>query len=859
MANFLSDLKSGPLGSKLIPDGDALKRKVDGQRETFLKGVSTTKHGKKEDPTYLHFRFIFDFGETSIMDPETFLAPSPLFRPTERTANDAEINSFARASGVAEQDLPNYIRALTENEAKSGNGNFYSDTDFFYGSKFKINSRAQQGAFNINGGGVGYMGAQRFLAQRSVKRQQMLEAFKKGLRFINEKCPYYFQSISGLDQLLKVDIKNLHKAAGKPQRMGTLTIDCLESIDMRIFSLSELYRKAIYDYTYHRVMLPENLRKFRMWLVVSEIRNIQMSYGINDILNPFSIPSVAQAANFVDSFNSQTGFLDNTGGLLQKSTNALGITQEEPQDKFGSYTLGPYAFIYQFDQCEFDFDDSYPSFGSIDNKGGSAVTNKFKIHVGRVKDYKIQFNALSDVIKKEDNIKSMVLSDVWGSKTSGYTNYDYTGTEGLNPVTFDDKANPAEYFASLAANFITNSVADLKDQGVQLLQGALLGNIYGFGGINVGAATRNVQSLVNTLKEGIPNPFADNTPQAQGLGGPDQRQYPTINEDAYLGVPNPNQQNLGTAYNNQTGTPGTASGDVYSNNPGPDLGLPDRQYPLPGGDEYENVPGSDSGVPGRVYPTIEQDIYTTNPGADAGLPDRQYPASQGDEYNDVPGGSLGVPGRIYPEPNDDAYENNPGSDLGLPERQYPQVNDDAYSDPSVVNTSNIGSVYPDANNTYGNLSDKEYDEPQNVIPGNIGDVYPETVNSYGNLNDKEYTESRASSTENIGDVYESTENKYPGLNEKVYVNSAPREENLGEVYKDTKNEYPSVNDVSYDLPSNVNNILNDDVYKSVPGSDLGTPGRNYQSINESLYRRSNGPINISNIGRVYPTTGNENN
>ena len=138
MANFLSDLKSGPLGSKLIPDGDALKRKVDGQRETFLKGVSTTKHGKKEDPTYLHFRFIFDFGETSIMDPETFLAPSPLFRPTERTANDAEINSFARASGVAEQDLPNYIRALTENEAKSGNGNFYSDTDFFYGSKFKI-------------------------------------------------------------------------------------------------------------------------------------------------------------------------------------------------------------------------------------------------------------------------------------------------------------------------------------------------------------------------------------------------------------------------------------------------------------------------------------------------------------------------------------------------------------------------------------------------------------------------------------------------------------------------------------------------------------------------------------------------
>ncbi len=830
MANFLSDLKSGPLGSKLIPDGDALKRKVDGQRETFLKGVSTTKHGKKEDPTYLHFRFIFDFGETSIMDPETFLAPSPLFRPTERTANDDEINSFARASGVAEQDLPNYIRALTENEAKSGNGNFYSDTDFFYGSKFKVNSRAQQGAFNINGGGVGYMGAQRFLAQRSVKRQQMLEAFKKGLRFINEKCPYYFQSISGLDQLLKVDIKNLHKAGGKPQRMGTLNIDCLESIDMRMFSLSELYRKAIYDYTYHRVMLPENLRKFRMWLVVSEIRNIQMSYGINDVLNPFSIPSVAQAANFVDSFNSQTGFLDNTGGLLQKSTNALGITQEQPQDKFGSYTLGPYAFIYQFDQCEFDFDDSYPSFNSIDNKGGSAVTNKFKIHVGRVKDYKIQFNALSDVIKKEDNIKSMVLSDVWGSKTSGYTNYDYTGTEGLNPVTFDDKANPAEYFAQLASNFITNSVADLKDQGVQILQGALLGNIYGLGGLNPGAAGRSVQSLVSTLREGIPNPFKDNTPQGQGLGGPGQRQYPEAKGDVYPNVPNPAQQNLGTAYSDTSGNPGTASGDVYSNNPGTDLGLPDRQYPKPGGDEYKNVPGSDSGVPGRVYPLVKGDAYLNNPGSDLGLPARQYPEPGGDEYNDVPGNSLGVPDRNYPEINDDAYRGNPGSDLGLPDRQYPEIDEDVYPSGVIQETDNIGKVYNDSSNSYGNISDKEYDKSQSLPVDNIGDVYPDNVNRYFEINDRVYSQE-----------IELTE------------------ENLGGVYKETKNVYPSVNDTSYDLPSNVNNILNDDVYKSVPGSDLGTPGRNYESINESLYRRSNGPINISNIGRVYPSARNENN
>ena len=58
MADFISDFGSNLKGS-VIPNGDALNRKIDFQREKFLKGISSTKHGKKEDPTYLHFKFIF--------------------------------------------------------------------------------------------------------------------------------------------------------------------------------------------------------------------------------------------------------------------------------------------------------------------------------------------------------------------------------------------------------------------------------------------------------------------------------------------------------------------------------------------------------------------------------------------------------------------------------------------------------------------------------------------------------------------------------------------------------------------------------------------------------------------------------
>jgi len=499
MSDFISGLENNLFGR-----GNILNRKIDFQREKFLKGISNTRHGKKEDPTYLYFRFIFDFGENYFIDPETFLPTSPLFRsdPVNREDENlkkniniyiSKIHSAKKINSESEKlsDFDKIYKAI-KSDLSSYDGGFYSDIDFFYGSKAKINGLLNNNFFNINGDGLAYMGAQQFLGQRSIKRKEMLNAFKKGINYINRNCPYYFQSLSGLDNLLKTEIRNYHKQNYVFKRAGTLTIDCLESIDMRMFSLAELYRKAVYDFTYHRVMLPENLRKFRMWLVITELRNIQLSHNMNDILNPFSIPSIAQGVNFLSDFNSQTGLLNNASGLFGKPTN---VEEENYDDeKFATYTLTPYAFVYQFDQCEFDFDNTFPSYSTIDNKGGQAVTCQFKIHVGRVKDYKIQFNLLSDIIEKDDNIKQMVLSDIWGGiqnndkeveNNNNYLNYDYFQTSGIGNISYSDKPDPKEYFTQLASNFILNTVADLKNQGVSLLQNKLLGNIYGFGGINI--------------------------------------------------------------------------------------------------------------------------------------------------------------------------------------------------------------------------------------------------------------------------------------------------------------------------------------------------------------------------------------
>ena len=52
---------------------------TDRERSLFLKGFKLSKQGNYEDPTYLGFKIVFDFGTLPI-SPEDGMPPSPLFR-----------------------------------------------------------------------------------------------------------------------------------------------------------------------------------------------------------------------------------------------------------------------------------------------------------------------------------------------------------------------------------------------------------------------------------------------------------------------------------------------------------------------------------------------------------------------------------------------------------------------------------------------------------------------------------------------------------------------------------------------------------------------------------------------------------
>ena len=898
----MSDFSSGIKSNLNVNKKSLLNRKIDFSREKFIKGISSTKFGQKEDPTYLHFKFIFDLGISGTIDPETFLAPSPLFKKMDG-ANSNEIFDFNQrkgAEGAAVNGGSPTPAGEKDYEISNSfqSGKFVADTDFFYGAKFKVPGLLEnRGAYPFTGG-VAYVGAQEFLSIRSLKRSLMIKGFRNGLDYINKNCPYYFQSISGLDTLLKTPISNYHKNSTALKRAGTLTIECLESIDMRVSALAELYRKAIYDYTNHRIMLPENLRKFRMWLVITEIRNIQLQQGtLGDVLNPFSIPSVAKIAGALDSFNSQTGLVDKAFGKTAGGSD--GSDGSGPDT--AAYEMMPYVWIYQFDQCEFDFDETYPFGASIDNKGGNAVSTKFSIHVGRVKDHKIQFNQLSDFMGKNDGIASMVINDTWTTKANGYDGMDYEGSDGLDKIEFSDGKSAGAYFARLASNFVTNSVADLKNQGVAMLESKLLGNVYGLGGIDPGSALSSVQSIASTAKSGIPNPFQKNDPQSKGLGGPGERQYPIVTDDVY---PTVGGQGPGGSLGNVLGGPNNPSNlpaeDVYP------ASIP--AYPVNNEDAQADAPGADLGVPGRVYGTPNEDVYPTVPSTPA------YPPSTGDEYNSVPGADLGAPGRVYNVPNDDvypsvpstpaypvnnndAYNNVPGPDLGVPGRVYITTNDDVY--PTVPSTP----AYPtNAIDEYPTSKGTDLGVPGRVYPTVVGDTYPTVPSTpaYPNIVGDEYINSKGSDLgvpdrlyqEPLEDAYPTVPSTpaYPSVVGDEYVDSKGPDLGVpGRVYKEPQEDvyptvpstlayppvtgdeyrfsegkdlgvpgrvYPDVYEDKYGnvpgsdlgLPSRKYPTLSTDEYKDSKGKDLGVPGRAYESINDSVYNRANKANGISTPG-----------
>lgn len=189
--------------------------------------------------------------------------------------------------------------------------------------------------------------AQIYLANRGLQRESdQLARFKGILRYLTDEAPWYFQGLTGLDKMWAdaTKMENNFKGAEK-----VLTIDTLEAVDLRITELADLYRSSIYDKTFMRENVPDNLRWFKMDIYVAEMRNLR------NVLPQIAGIDLGTGAGLLGSGNQFGNILDNFG-------------------------------FYKFEcfQCEFDFSKSFaPGSEAISTASMDAPnTNKFDIKIG---------------------------------------------------------------------------------------------------------------------------------------------------------------------------------------------------------------------------------------------------------------------------------------------------------------------------------------------------------------------------------------------------------------------------------------------------------------------------------------------
>ena len=206
------------------------------------------------------------------------------------------------------------------------------------GSKFAANNTAIQ-----------------YLTRNSNKTNDNMEGrikslikFVRSLSYISSNAPWFFKSVKDVNNALNMNLNNL--TAEK-----SIEIECSEeATDLRLLTLMDFYKYAAYDAINQKEILPENLRKFDLDIVVfqSPIRYLQTS--TRDLKGRTTVYKNLNSANMTDRmsfklFSFQGCEIDYStlNTMLPQTFSNQAPFQSSPTFKI------KYDRVYQHNQNEF--------------------------------------------------------------------------------------------------------------------------------------------------------------------------------------------------------------------------------------------------------------------------------------------------------------------------------------------------------------------------------------------------------------------------------------------------------------------------------------------------------------------------
>ena len=294
--------------------------------------------------------------------------------------NEKKINSNDSWSDMFKLKLPDWTYADFINERaiwQKGLSSVFDEPGWFY---FKIffDFDTNHGLF---GGLLNYKeltqatnSAAKYLYSnidnhKNIKAKDRITAlykFASILSYINDQAPWYFKEVKNLNDAVSPVVDNFSQ-----ERFIEIGVT-QDAIDMRLSTLMSLYNYACFDNFYNKEIVPKNLRKFNMSIVVFqtplrylhtsftsnkkiEFMGVDVGAVVDEVSGFFGKKKSRKPASNYKSMNVNNGLSNNFGDLMSMK-------------------------IYTFLGCEFDlksFSDIIP--GQITNE------NPFKLGNSSIK------------------------------------------------------------------------------------------------------------------------------------------------------------------------------------------------------------------------------------------------------------------------------------------------------------------------------------------------------------------------------------------------------------------------------------------------------------------------------------------
>ena len=299
-------------------------------------------------------------------------------------------------------------------------------------------------------------------------RRKSLIKFVRSLSYISSYAPWFFKSVKDVNNALNMNLDNL--TAEK-----SIEIECSEeATDLRLLTLMDFYKYAAYDAINQKEILPENLRKFDLDVVVfqSPIRYLQTSArdlkGRTTVYKNFNAANMSDRMSFkLFSFQGCEIDYSTLNTMLPQSFSNQTPFQSTPTFKI------KYDRVYQHNQNEFAkvlFGDS----GFLWSQNGISSY----ILSGKKGDPDID-NREKHLDKNSNNLADV---NVNGIKTNGTINPESDDHENKRHKMMQYAIDNKYYYnpASQTYKTLVDASESTISAAMMLIDGSAgLGNLYG--------------------------------------------------------------------------------------------------------------------------------------------------------------------------------------------------------------------------------------------------------------------------------------------------------------------------------------------------------------------------------------------